>query len=1103
MRVFGLCLLAGCALGATPPPSPPRRTDLGLAVSMSQLPNGLRVVLVRDARAPEVSVTMRYAVGAIDDGAHPGIAHMAEHLMYQQVIANESLFTQLEEHATYFNGGTTYDATTYLSRAPRAELDRLLSIEGLRLQLRCTTITDAIFERERAVVVNEIRERDDSTQLLSAINASVFPDGHPYRQSIGGSEESLHALQRADVCAFIDAHYAPENAALVIAGNLTPEEVEVALSKLVAKIPRRRVAPSGYVPALPTTAHRADATAPLDDEALLVTWPLPIDPGVRTQVRAIAAALPYLINGEISGSVSSIELGDEGARVIGIVAFPASDESPWKVKEKVESTIVELSDVFDPKWRLTELDQIGFDYVRQRAIYRLYRSLEDPPSRDQMLADFALAGRDPSAALAAEFEGLRQLTQGTARDLVTRYLSIQGASFVTLKPETGKKRGHKVELAADIHDVGQRRTTMDPAKARQPADVAVPEVAGITTKRLANGMQVVLLPLNSVPTVDVRLVFSSGTADDPADKHGAAKLAAYGLGWNIRYINDLLAFAAAGGSNDIKVTTDHTTFSSAGIDMHIDYLLAGLRRWVRDGTYQRGTEGLVDAMRAAAKEEIDVDSTVADTWNAALYGSGHPYTATGLRHMAATLGDADAERFRREHYTPDNATLVISGRFDAALTERWVEFLFGDWSGHAVKKPLPRATLRPASIGLVEDIQQAQLRIALPTASTNRAAQLVVAQMLADIAADIRQQLGASYGVHAILGEERLATEYVLAGWVDQSRAPAAAELIAQRIAELHTDAGAAAQAFVIARRRVLVRLGALTASAEALGEWVEHDVDLGRAALSDVALAQQVRALTIDSLAGSLAELDLTRGVVFVRGPADSLKQAFAVLHRDPTLVQFDQAKRDSVADDPLARVEQAAAKSKPRREQEDISYLEPALTEQAPRTRLTMKLMPFYIMGHLVESSEASLQIECCTGAGVAAELGMRRDKAVALGLHVGVGYVSGYRYSGRGSTPNHYEVTDVPIDVAAFIQRTAYDRLWATLLLGVHLDQLYKQSIDIYADDERGLHGALGIGLEGGLDLWKGHPHRLGIAARVQGALISSSGYGALSVGLAYRQ
>src|ERR1043165_7708151 len=97
------CMLAACA-ASTKPPAPPRHTELGLGISTTTLSNGLRVVLVRDARAAEIQVTMRYRVGSIDDGDHPGIAHMAEHLMYQQVLGSQTLFSPLEDNATFLTG---------------------------------------------------------------------------------------------------------------------------------------------------------------------------------------------------------------------------------------------------------------------------------------------------------------------------------------------------------------------------------------------------------------------------------------------------------------------------------------------------------------------------------------------------------------------------------------------------------------------------------------------------------------------------------------------------------------------------------------------------------------------------------------------------------------------------------------------------------------------------------------------------------------------------------------------------------------------------------------------------------------------------------------
>jgi len=179
--------------------------------------NGLRVVLVHDPTATEVEVTMRYAVGGVDEPAgQAGIAHLVEHLMFQQVLGSQTLFAHLEAGASEFNGATTPDATTYVARANPARLDELLSIEAVRAGLRCTSITDSVFEREREVVINELRQRSEASALRTSLQGAAFPGGHPYRVPLGGDEGSVAAITRAQACALAGAHNAPNNPVLVV-----------------------------------------------------------------------------------------------------------------------------------------------------------------------------------------------------------------------------------------------------------------------------------------------------------------------------------------------------------------------------------------------------------------------------------------------------------------------------------------------------------------------------------------------------------------------------------------------------------------------------------------------------------------------------------------------------------------------------------------------------------------------------------------------------------------------------------------------------------------------------------------------------------------------
>lgn len=1076
--------------GQRPPPAPPRRAELGLSLSTYKLHNGLRVVLVRDPRAHEVQVTMRYGVGSVDDGNALGIAHMAEHLMFEQVLGSETLFSQVEKLATYFNGITTHDATTYITRAPRTHLDRLLSIEGVRLGLRCTSISESTFAREREVVINELRERDEATQLFNALHAAVFPEGHPYRDAIGGSIESLNALTLRQVCAFVDQHYAPGNAVLVVSGDLTPEDLDRALSKFIARIASRDVAPQSTVPSLLSKGERAEAPAPIDDDALLITWPLPPQPLLRTQMRTVASALPLLIDQRISGTATAIELGDTRAPVFAIVVSPNVDTTLEKVRKETEAAIEQLNVAFKMT-RIQELDELTFDRIQQSAIYSLYASLENSTDRDTRLATYVLEGRDPRAALGEEFEGIRKLTPDVSSTIATQYLSLDRANIITLKA-TGKPRGHEVAIRPEIHDMGQRRSEPDLSDAHRPATIEPYRPPSIVSRQLQNGMRVVLLPTSTVPTVDIRLVFGAGTADDAPNKHGVAEIAARGLDWNFAYLNDLFAFFAAGGENTVHVDADHTRFAVAGVDMHLDYLLAGLRRWVIDGTYDADASEYARTLSRAARDDRNRPSLTA--WTRALFGAAHPYA---LAEPSTTITDADIVSYRREHFTPDNATLVIAGHFDVDLANRWVDYLFADWRGQKlVRATPPKTTPEMSSLAIIDDLQQLQVLIALPASARSRAERLVAAAMLREIAGDIRQKLGASYGVQATLREARLASEYEIAGWVDLARAPEVIQVFAQRLAELRADPKAAARVFIDARARVLVDLTPSTP--QEFANEVEHEVSLEKAPLSTLAVAEDVRNLTIDGMAAALTDLDLSRATLFMRGPEEPVRHAFDALGRKPTFLNRHIPGYDLDDDDENRTVR--------KRKDRDVD-LGIALTDQTKLSGWTFMIAPAYVLGNFTSvlrpsdpAASTYISVDCCAGVGVSAELGMYASATNALGLRLGVSTASGKRtvmYQMRD-----YDVQMTSYDVAAFFRASGYQRLWGELFVGLHVDNVdyanFNASIEPRTTTTK---AGLSIGLGGGVDVIKVDRHRIGVFATVMGAM--PSGYGAFLVGLAYRR
>src|SRR5262249_40870613 len=146
----------------------------------------------------------------------------------------------------------------------------------------------------------------------------------------------------------------------------------------------------------------------IDEPAVMIAWPLPSDPMLRTQIRALAPAAAAAVDSEIKGLAMRRELGDDRAPLLAVIAVPGKNETIDQLISGAKHGLDALPMVFGRK--LFALDEITFDSVQQTAIYDQYSELEDSEARDARIAGYVLAGHDPNQVLGAEFAGVRELT---------------------------------------------------------------------------------------------------------------------------------------------------------------------------------------------------------------------------------------------------------------------------------------------------------------------------------------------------------------------------------------------------------------------------------------------------------------------------------------------------------------------------------------------------------------------------------------------------------------------------------------------------------------------------------------------------------------------
>ncbi|MFK3666240.1 M16 family metallopeptidase [Ochrobactrum teleogrylli] len=211
-------------------------------VSNFTLPNGLKVVVIPDHRAPVVTQMIWYHVGSADEvPGVSGIAHFLEHLMFKGTKTHPAgeFSAKVASIGGEENAFTSYDYTAYYQRVSPEALEMIMDFESDRMEN--LVLNDEAVTTEREVILEERRMRVDSTPaaMLNENTDAVLFYNHPYRKPVIGWRQEMEKLSLKNAIDFYQQYYTPNNATLVIAGDVTPERVRELTLKTWARVPKR------------------------------------------------------------------------------------------------------------------------------------------------------------------------------------------------------------------------------------------------------------------------------------------------------------------------------------------------------------------------------------------------------------------------------------------------------------------------------------------------------------------------------------------------------------------------------------------------------------------------------------------------------------------------------------------------------------------------------------------------------------------------------------------------------------------------------------------------------------------------------------------------
>ncbi|GAA4051591.1 M16 family metallopeptidase [Parerythrobacter jejuensis] len=895
-------------------PLPALIDEVSIPFEEFQLENGLTVIVHEDRKAPIVGVAVWYNVGSKDEPeGKSGFAHLFEHLMFNgSENAPGDYFKYLQEMgATDYNGTTNFDRTNYFQTVPRGALERALWLESDRMGYLLGAVTQEKLDNQRGVVQNEKRQGDNQPGglVFYEIVKTLFPAPHPYDHTPIGSMADLDSASMDDVRAWFRDKYGPNNATIVLAGDINAAEARPLVEKYFGPIARGPVNNPAEA-AIPELAE--DVRTVMKDQVAATNisryWTAP---GINSRDLVALTVGAQILGGLSSSRLDNALVRDEKVAVgvsagnfsfqrVGVLTVGATVK-PGEDAEAVEGRMNAIIDQFIAEGP-TE------DEVRRAATQSLagtIRGLEQVGGfggKAVTLAQGEVLTGSPDF-YAQQLEVLATLTPTEVQAAMQKWMTRPS---MTLQLEPGE-RDSSYEEAASVAADGDAEaeaapganeltvTVERPAPAFEAlASLDFPDVSEVT---LSNGMTVYYAQRDAVPVTRVALSFDAGSAADPTDKRGLESLA-LGLfdegttSLSSREIAEarerLGAVISTGGGQD------RSSFTLTALTANLAPSLELMTDIVRNPAFDEGElERVRTQTITGIQQQMRSPGGIAQmTLTPLLYGSDNPYgdTGSGSVESVSSITRDDLVNFKQTWIRPDNASLFVVS--DLALSELTpaLEKAFGEWEAPATPKGSKdfssKATApesarivlvnRPNSPqsfilgGLVTDARAQDAGI-VDLLNANNA---LGGNFLARMNMNLRETKGWSYGVRGGVSQRENAVTYFVQAPVQADRTGDSLAELNREIGEFVTTNGVTEEELVrIVNNEIRELPGQFETSGAVLGA-MQSNVLYGRDMDYQEKLAEKYRGQTRESLdAAARGAIDPARFIWVVVGDAEKVK--------------------------------------------------------------------------------------------------------------------------------------------------------------------------------------------------------------------------------------
>ena len=800
---------AGCSSG----PAGGASAHVETAFEKYVLPNGLEVILHEDHRLPVVAVNVWYHVGpAKETAGKTGFAHLFEHMMFQGSghIGADQHFKLLEgAGASNVNGSTNYDRTNYLEDLPSNQLPLALWLESDRMGFLLDRLDQSMLSNQQDVVRNERRQTTENAPYGLAeeeIAHQLFPAGHPYYASVIGSHADIQAAKLEDVRDFFKNYYTPNNATLVVAGDINVDSTKALVMKYFGTIAKGpEVAPVLVVTPPISAEKRVALTDQVELPRVTLSWLTPpcFKPG-DAEADVVARILgggkasrlyrSLVYDRKIAQEVSAVQQSAELVSVFQITAVAQPGHTADELEAAIQSSLDSLGGSAPTKEEM--------ESARNIIQSNLLTSIESLGGLADRLNFYNHFMHDPGY-LGKDLARYDAVTASAVKEFAKGYLGHEKRVVIEVRP--GEKELPPAPPTPPAPPVTKNETvSAEPWRTQQPLAGPVSTAPLPSARRfvLPNGLAVYLVESHALPIVTAQLAVRAGSSSDPAALPGLSgfMLSMLDEGTATR---DALAIARSlesqGATLSSDMGRDGCSLTVRTIKRTVRPALTVLADMALHSAFpEKEVERVRNERLASLLQDRDDPNRAAFKimWRD-LYGQGNPYGHMVIGTTAAVekVSRADLDQHFHAEFRPDNAALVLAGDLTEAEARRLATETFGSWKTATGAPRLAATAVTPAPERLLiadkPGVSQTTLVVTGVTVARSDPDfeklqimnQVLGGAFASRINMNLREAHGYTYGAFSQLPENREPGPFTVSGSI---RTDATAAAVAEVMKELN-----------------------------------------------------------------------------------------------------------------------------------------------------------------------------------------------------------------------------------------------------------------------------------------------------------------------------